>query len=134
MPSVVAKTLLDEAQHWLEAVAACVESYTYPRGPIIAWVGDGICSAPAPGGGGLLDRSEAGLEFFSRFLKVKYAALKVPVGTTPVDGPVRPSDLERCIAWVEAGELAHRSQIVRQVSARPALAPARPASGTAACR
>ena len=113
VPSPVSEVLAAEAERWLEAVSECLSPYVYPQGPIVAWISGGVGPLPSLWGGGALDRSKDALAFFARFVEVKYPSTRAPIGFPPSLGPLRVEDLEHCIAWVEAGELAERSLITR---------------------
>lgn len=119
VPSLASEPLLEESESWLEAVSTCLAPYAYPRGPIVAWISGGLGPVPSLWGGGALDRSRDALAFFSRFLEVKYPAATAPLGFPPLSGPTRVEDLERGIAWVEAGELAQRSVLTRLRPGKP---------------
>ncbi len=111
VPAVASERLFSESQAWLGAVSTYLLPYLYPDGPVIAHISGSMGPIPPPWGGGALDRSKDALSIYSRFLAVKYSHAHPPVGFPPLSGPARVEDLERCMAWVEAGELAQRRYI-----------------------
>lgn len=118
-PSCASEELLHESQAWLRFVAARLERFVYPDGPIVAWLAVGPGPVPSPFGSGLLDRSDAARSVYARFVHVKYPPASIPVGPPPLEGPVSAGDLERCCAWIEAGEAAQRAAIEAQLELRP---------------
>ena len=117
VPGVASERLLSESQTWLDALSAYLMPYLYPDGPVVAGISGSLGPVPPPWGGGALDRSKDALSFYSRFLKVKYPGSRAPIGFPPLSGPSRVEDLERGMAWVEAGELAQRRHITRSAPA-----------------
>ncbi len=121
LPSAVSEVFWAEAELWLAEVAARVAPHLHPRGPVVVWIASGLGPEPAPWGGGLLDHSAAAQAFFARFLEEKYPRGGAPSGRAPLHGPRRAEDLERVLAWIEAGETAQHAAIERVLAARPAF-------------
>ena len=121
-PSCASEELLHEGRAWLRFVASRLERFVHPDGPVAVWIAAGPGPVPSPFGAGLLDRSDASLSVYARFVKVKYPPASTPVGLPPPGGPVSAGDLERSCAWIEAGEAAQRAAIEAQLELRPRTA------------
>jgi len=119
VPALASERLLEESRAWLEAVATFLAPHLYPLGPVVASISGAPGPVPSRWGGGALDRSRDALALYSRFVEVKYPAAIAPIGFPPLSGPTRPEELERCMAWVEAGELAQRRLVPRLVPCNP---------------
>jgi hypothetical protein len=118
-PLAVSESYRAPARAWLGAVAERVSPFVHPAGPVVGWVAGSPGVPEARGAGGLLDRSAEGLKFYRRYLQVNHPALAAAGEEPPAEGPSRPEQLEACLAWVEAGEVAHRAAIADQLAARP---------------
>jgi beta-galactosidase len=121
LPSVASEVFWGEAELWLAEVSAKVAPHLHPRGPVALWLASGLGPEPTPWGGGLLDHSAPAQSFFARFLEEKYARGVAPPSRAPIGGPRRGEDLERALAWIEAGETAQHAAIARVLALRPAL-------------
>jgi beta-galactosidase len=118
-PLPVSESYRAQARAWLNAVSERVAPFVHPSGPVVGWIASTPRVTERRGAGGLLDRSAEGLAFYRRYLQVNHPALAAAGVDSPAQGPRRSEQLEACLAWVEAGEVAQRTAIADQLAARP---------------